>query len=155
MKRIAILALLLPLVLAPAAFAGGDHRCDKSTDECLTALSKKIQSKGWVGIETEKVAEGQYKITEVVAGGPAAAAGLRAGDVLVGLNGVRFASGDKESIKAAKKSLAVGVTAQYMIERRGKAQQVAVTLGEVPREVMAQWIGEHMLDQHAYVAAGG
>ena len=37
------------------------------------------------------------------------------------------------------------------MKRDGKKAVVEATLGEVPEQVMAQWIGEHMLDQHAHI----
>jgi hypothetical protein len=57
-----------------------------------------------------------------------------------------------------KSTLGVGKQVTYTVSRAGRDQQLTATLGTVPREVLAQWVGEHVLDNHsslAVAAAGG
>ena len=145
------LALALLLGFAAAGFAGGDHKCDKSAQDCLDKMAAHMKAKGWLGIETEKTADGRWVVSAVEAGSPAAAAGFRAGDVLLALNGADLYAEDKTAIKKVKEGLAVGSRVQYTVERAGAKAQVAATLAPVPEAVLAQWIGEHMLDQHSHV----
>ena len=42
---------------------------------------------------------------------------------------------------------------QFTVMRDGQKKDLEVTLGELPRDVMAQWIGNHMLESHMQVAA--
>jgi hypothetical protein len=35
------------------------------------------------------------------------------------------------------------------MERSGKSQDFEVELGHVPEQLMAQWVGQHMLEHHA------
>lgn len=151
MKRsFSLLALALLLAFAGVAFAGHGHeKCTDDTQACLNKLAAKIQEKGWLGVELEKNDYGYYKITEVVADSPAEAAGLRAGDVLVALNGIVLAEDNKDELKAAKRALGPGKSATYTVKRSGGKQQIAVTLGHVPALVMAEWIGQHMIEHHA------
>jgi serine protease Do len=71
-------------------------------------------------------------VSEVVQGGPAAKAGIRQGDVIVGFNG--------ESIKGAHDLPAivaktpVGEEATITLQRNGKTQKVPVTVGKLPSE---------------------
>ena len=139
----------LVLTLAPGAFAG-DHahkKCDEGTEKCLNAMVEKTRSRGWLGIETEKSDYG-YQITRVVEGSPAATYGLQEGDILVALNGIALSEDNKEKLMKAKKSLGPGVQAKYTVKRAGGKAQVAVTLGTVPAEVMAEWVGKHMIEHH-------
>lgn len=145
------LALALLVGFAAAGFAGGDHKCDKSAQDCLDKMASKLQAKGWLGIETEQTENGRYAVAAVTAGSPADNAGFRAGDVLVALNGVDLYAEDKTALKKAKESLAVGSEVRYTVERSGGKTQLAATLAPVPEAVLAQWIGEHMLDQHSHV----
>lgn len=145
------LALALLFGFAAAGFAGGDHKCDKSAQDCLDKMAAKLQSKGWLGIETEKTESGAYAVAAVTPGSPAAAAGFRAGDVLVALNGVALDSEDKTALKKVKENLAVGSEVRYTVKRAGEKAQLTATLAAVPEAVLAQWIGEHMLDQHSHV----
>ena len=145
------LALALLLGFAAAGFAGGDHKCDKSAQDCLDKMAAHMKARGWLGIETEKTADGRYAVSAVEAGSPAEAAGFRAGDVLLALDGADLYAEDKTALKKAKESLAVGSKVKYTVQRAGEKTQLAATLAPVPDAVLAQWIGEHMLDQHSHV----
>ena len=144
--------LILAVALAAPALAGEKkHDCTASTQDCLNKMAAKMKEKGWVGIEYDKSEKGEKQtISKVVSGSPAEQAGLRKGDVLLAINGVRFGEEDKEKWAKGKKSWKPGQTITYTMARDGKKQEVQVTLGKVPEDVMAQWIGQHML-QHATV----
>lgn len=146
-----MLSLALLLGIGTVGLAGGNHKCEASTQECLNALAAKYASKGWLGIETDKTADGRYAVTEVVYGSPAAAAGFRPGDVLVAINGADPYAEDKAAIKAVRAKLGPGVKAKYTVERAGSKTQLVAILAEVPREVLAKWVGEHLLEQHTAV----
>lgn len=146
-----ILALTILALVAIPAVAGEKGKCDSSTQDCLDYMAKHYKDKGWVGIEGEKVGDaGYFKITKVVEDSPAEAAGLEVGDVMIAINGLRFGTEDKAKWKAIKAEMKPGSEIEYTVKRMGHEEQVAVTLGEVPETVMAQWIGEHMMD-HAVV----
>lgn len=66
-------------------------------------------------------------IEEVVAGGAADKAGLKAGDVVTGFEGVRITG--KTDLTAQVRSLAAGATATVTYVRDGKTAEVTVTLG--------------------------
>lgn len=139
-------ALALVVLATGIAYAGGGHgEAHASAESCLSAKAAKIAQRGWLGIETEKAANG-YAITKVYPDSPAARAGFRTGDVLLAVNGARFA--DKEAAKAEKAKLRVGSKVAYTVARGGSEQTVQATLADVPREVMAQWLGEDVLDHH-------
>ena len=144
--------LLLALVVAAPAFAGGSGhgKCTEDTQTCLNAMVEKLQHRGWVGIELDKDDHGTLTVTEVVADSPAQSAGLREGDVLLALNGIELGTKNKEKLHAMKKGMAVGKTVTYTVKRDGYKKQIDVTLGKVPEEVLAAWIGDHMLD-HATI----
>ena len=140
------LVFALAALVATAAFAG--EKCTESTQACLNHMAA-MASKGWLGIDGEKSAEpAGYKITKVYAEGPAAKAGLQVGDVLVALNGVSYAS--TAEIMKVKDGLVPGSTATYSVTRSGQKQDVKVTLGKIPDDVLAQKIGKHMLE-HAEI----
>jgi serine protease Do len=75
-------------------------------------------------------------VSEVVPGGPAAKAGIRQGDVIVGFNG--------ESIKGAHDLPAVvaktpvGQEATVTLHRDGKTQKLPVMVGKLPSEKVAR-----------------
>lgn len=127
------------------AFAGGEHCTEKHTQASYDEMAKKYASHGYLGIETEKNAAGAYAVSRVAPGSPAEKAGFQKGDVLVALNGARFGEDNKEAVKKAKSALGPGKAATYTVTRAGGEKQLTATLSEVPREVLAQWVGEHVV----------
>lgn len=148
-----VLILMLAVLIAAPLLAGGKHKCEATTQECLDKMATKYKAHGWVGIEGDKKDGGHFVIKKVIDGSPAEAAGLQKGDVLVAMNGVKFADENKDKLKKIKHSLAPGKTLKYTVKRNGKAKEVAVTLGKVPDEVLAQWVGKHMLEHSAVKVA--
>jgi C-terminal processing protease CtpA/Prc len=156
-------AALVAAAAMPLAFAGGEDcqghardavkaahaskKCSYGTQECLDHMATKMRTGGWVGIEMEKDdATGVLTILKVVPGSPAEAAGLQAGDVLFALNGVEINGASEAALKAAKKSWQPGQTVNYTVKRNGYDRQISVTLGAMPAEVLARFVGQHMLE---------
>lgn len=151
MKRVLSLLTLTALLLVSVSAFGGHEKCNESTEACLKAMSAKLQKKGWLGVETDKTDSGHYRVTKVIEGSPAAYAGFQQGDVLVALNGIELTRDNKAKLTEAKKGMGPGTNAKYTVKRAGAKQQLAVTFGTVPFAVMAEWVGHHMLEQHAGV----
>lgn len=144
-----LVVVILFLVSAPV-LAGGDH-CKGTPEDCAKKMHAKLSAKGWLGIETEKTDAGLSRVTAVVPGGPADAAGFRPGDVLLAVNGVELGSGNEAAIKKVKKHLGQGSEVRYTVGRSGGKAELTAILGQMPRELIAQAIGEHMLDHHVQV----
>jgi S1-C subfamily serine protease len=137
------------LLGASLAFAGGAECKEQHTQADYTKMAEKMAKYGYLGIEKEKNAQGSYVVKAVTAGSPAAAAGFKPGDVLVAMNGVRLSDENKDALYKVKATLGVGKQVTYTVARAGREQPLTATLGEVPREVLAQWLGEHVLDNHS------
>jgi S1-C subfamily serine protease len=71
--------------------------------------------------------------------------------VLLAINGVEMTDDNKEALKKAKHAMAPGSTATYVVKRQGGKVKLKAELGKVPAEMRAQWIGEHLVDQHSQV----
>jgi C-terminal processing protease CtpA/Prc len=148
-------AVAAAVLLAPAglALAGGAECAEKHTQASYDEMAKKYAKHGYLGIETEKNAAGVYAISKIAPGSPAEKAGFQKGDVLVALNGARFGDANKEAVKKAKSALGPGKVATYTVSRGGSEKQVTATLSEVPREVLAQWVGEHVVGHTSFQVA--
>jgi len=146
--------LVLIVSVAAPAFAG-DHaeKCGEDTQACLNKMVAKLKARGWVGVELDKSEkkEGAYVVSMVNPDSPAMRAGIKTGDILVAMNGIPLGDEkNKKELYAAKKSMHVGGTVTYTVVRHGKKKDVSIKLGEIPETVIAQWVGEHMI-QHAAI----
>jgi predicted metalloprotease with PDZ domain len=150
MRRSASLAILALFLLAslPALAGSGEHKkCPYPTQECLDHMAAHMKDSGWVGIEMD-VDENTKVMTikRVVPGSPAEAAGIQVGDVLYALNGVQITDDNEEALKKERKDWKPGQKVTYTIKRNGLDRQVNLTLAPMPADVMAAWIGNHMLE---------
>jgi predicted metalloprotease with PDZ domain len=148
---IALTALLMTAALP--LLAGAEERCNSEATACMRYIVDNYEGKGWLGLELAYPDGGSPKIIKVLTDSPAARAGLEAGDLMVALNGARYASATEEALMEAKKALVPGNTFDVTISRNGSERVLKVTAGEVPQAVLAQWIGEHLLYQHRHQIA--
>jgi len=102
---------------------------DASKAVAQTLIAGGTVQHAYMGIGIENVSDGA-KITQVVKGGPAAKAGLKAGDVVTSFDGKPITSAD--DITAAVSSAKSGETVQVTVHRAGATKHVSVTLGVQP-----------------------
>lgn len=139
----------LAALVATGAFSDDENykKCDAETDACVRKMVDKLGNRGWIGIEWDNEAE--IPVLTLIAGdSPAERAGLERGDVLLAFNGVKTSEGDEAVWAEAKRSLIPGNTITLTIERSGAKKEVDVVLVPLPRQIMAQWIGNHVLEHH-------
>jgi C-terminal processing protease CtpA/Prc len=168
-----ILTIAAAASLAFPLSAGESYKCTEDTQTCLNHMVAKLKNRGWVGLELDYKEEappsgakprtgGEGKpapstgsvavVKRIVPGSPAEAAGFQPGDVLSALNGIRFNDENHEALEKVREQMTPGSKVEYTILRGGKEMKVPVTLAALPSDVMAQWIGMHMLE-HAQASA--
>ena len=142
--------LVAALAVTPA-WAGDDEKphkkCTADSSECISKMVESLSQRGWIGIEWDDEAE-QPALTQIIPGSPAEEAGLRVGDLLLAFNGVPTDSGEEAVWEEAKRSLIPGKTITLTIQRNGAQKVVNVKLAQLPRSVMAQWVGNHVIEHH-------
>lgn len=146
------LAAILALGLAAPSIAGSyGKKCTMGTQECLDVMAAKLKNRGWVGIEMDQDEKtGTLTVNRVVPASPAEKAGFQKGDVLKALNGVPMGEENEEKMKANNEKMVPGGKVTYTVARDGKDVSLEVELGKLPEEVLAQWVGGHMVE-HAKV----
>ena len=151
LKWVKIAAVVL-LATLPLLFAGHDgKKCSYGTQDCLDHMAAKMSTGGWVGVELDKdETTGALTVKRVIPGSPAESSGIQPGDQLAAMNGVPMNDKNKEALSKAKQEWKPGQNVNYTIKRNGSERQITVTLAPMPAEVLARFIGEHMLE-HATV----
>jgi serine protease Do len=104
-------------------------------------------TRGWIGVQIQPVtsdiadslglkqAHGAL-VAEPQEGSPAAKAGIKAGDVIVSLNGEQVP--DARTLARRISGMAPGTSVAIGVWRDGKDQELSMTLGELPKERVAR-----------------
>ena len=142
MRKTALITLALVVTMPLVAHGGGDHKCEHSVDECLNHMVTKLKSTGFIGVELADKKSGKLIVAKIVPGSPAESAGIKAGDELYSLNGIRFNKENQKRMGQVKKP---GNEVQVTIKRDGQAKKMMMTLVAMPADLMAKYIGEHMM----------
>jgi C-terminal processing protease CtpA/Prc len=144
-----VTGIVIAATLGAVARAGeAAKRCTAPVQECLDHMSTVLKSSGWVGIEFEYGTgpDGGYEVTRVLPESPAAKAGLQPGDTLTALNGVRLVKSNDAALAKVRKEWKPGQSVTYTVKRQGRDRDITLTLAPMPADVMARWIGEHMME---------
>ena len=161
MKKSFLIAIVLSLafVVLPA-IAGESHdhaenaeyekKCGADAQACLNWFADNYKGRGWAGVSLEQNEDGLI-VSEVHHGTPAAKAGVKAGDVLLAINGIEYAEENKEKMEALQAKMVPGNEFTYTISRNGKNKEISFALDEMPMDVVARQVGMHMLSDHAAV----
>jgi C-terminal processing protease CtpA/Prc len=151
---LAIAAVSLISVLSTPVVAGDDHghayRCSEEAQTCLNAMASRFDGRGWAGVEMEYTEAGPT-VKAVHSGTPASRAGVQVGDVLTAINGVEISEDNKEKLGALELEMKPGKIFTYSISRKGKEREVQFALAEMPIEIAAKLVGQHMIEQHTTV----
>ena len=140
---------VLTIAASGLATAGGHGKCTKSTGECATAIKAKYETKGWSGLDKDKNEDGSMTIRAVAPGSPAEKAGIKAGDVLVSVNGVTLSEENEAKLTAMHESgFKIGDTVAFGIKRGVDISTVNVTLEKIPQAALADMIAKHTKEAH-------
>ena len=116
------------------------------------AALQPLPGNGWLGlVVAEAATPGRFAVAEVAADGPAAAAGIQAGDEVRAINGLPLRTSD--DVAQALTAIAPGQRVRLAV---AKGEQVAdVALEAVPRPAAARGWGGAAAAQQAVAAAAG
>lgn len=152
MKKLLTTTLALTLIMPVVPLWAGEEeskRCPEAADDCAKMMKEQFKERGWVGINMDYDKEqGVTVISNVVSNSPAQRAGFEVGDVLVGLNDVDYTEENEKLLKAEYATFKPGKTAIFKVERDGEKIDIKVELEQIPQAIMAQWVGQHILDYH-------
>ena len=124
--------------------SGPKEKCPYTTQDCLNHMASRLKASGWIGIEYEPAEGGTITVQKVVPGSPAEKAGLQPGDVLFSINGVEIRNENNAALMKIDRR--PGQTLHYVVKRNGVGKPIDIVLGQWPADLLAKYIGEHMLE---------
>lgn len=149
-KTLVAMFVMAALVAVPAlAIAGAGHKCENDTQDCLNMMATKMKNSGWIGVELDKTEAGELYVKEVIPGSPAEKSGVKPGDVLYAIDGIVLNEENEARIQKAKKNWTPGTSISYTIKRDGYDRKASLTLAPMPADLLAKYIGQHMLEHAA------
>ena len=103
----------------------------EARDRSASEAAKSSRTGGYLGVRLSSPDEGGAEVEEVVAGSPAAQAGLQTGDVISQFNGTKVKN-VQHLISLLTKSR-IGQTIKLSVLRNGTLETVRVKLGDKPK----------------------
>jgi serine protease Do len=100
----------------------------------LQLLSKGSIERGWLGVAVDD-RDGGVTVASVDRNGPAAKSGIRAGDVVVAINGDRIES--SRGLIRAVAAVPPGDSVRVTVRRQGREMEISVNVGRRPAEQTA------------------
>ncbi len=144
--RASVLALATALSLPALA---GHAKCTRSAEECAAHMKEMFQTRGWAGMEKEYNEDGTITIRAVLPNSPAEKAGIKAGDLLVSMNGITLSKENEAKIEEAKETgMRIGDTVSFGVKRGKEIATIKVTLERIPDAVLAALIDKHAKEEH-------
>ena len=133
-----VTAAAVALAPCPAGAQAGGQRPAAP----LPAAAARVPGSGWLGVGADsRLARSDGResivITQVEPGSPADRAGLRAGDIVVRINGEDRVM---RVFRTLPFSLAAGDTVHFVVQREGQERPVTVIAGERPGRYRLQWV---------------
>jgi len=149
-QRIVAVAMVFALAAVFTPLLAGEGKCDHEAQGCLNYLAQKLEGRGWAGVDMDH-SDGAPRVTTVFDGTPADKSGVKVGDVLLAINGVKLNEENHEKLGKLEGKMKPGATFTYTISRNGKEKDITLALEAMPADAMATIVGKHMLDGHASI----
>lgn len=158
MKKVFLTGVVVGLVgsLATAVWPRDEAApCRELARACLAQQLAAWEGRGWIGARLGYMLRDVpgLEVLEATPGGPAAAAGLAAGDLVVALAGTALPSTpDPQAAEAAIAALFTGLRpgkpVSFKVRRGAIETEIEVTPVPIPRRALAEVIGLTLLAEH-------
>lgn len=148
-RKLGQAAAAVGLLAATLAVAGETAKCPMSTQECLNEMAVKMKNSGWIGVVLDREKDGTWLVKEVVEGSPAQRASIQVGDTLYAMNGIPMLPENDAKLQKIRKDLKAGSSVTYTVRRDGGSRDLRITLAPMPADLMARYVGAHMLEHAA------
>ena len=129
-----VAALALAVALPASACDGHSSATTASADGHCSGMT---HSTAWAGAWMQRSADGQLTVVAVAEGSPAAKSGLRAGDVVLAVNGKNVAEASHACTYGT--ACTVGSSFAYTVQRGTSTKTVKVKLAKMPADATSRF----------------
>jgi S1-C subfamily serine protease len=134
-----VIATLALVVAIPAAACDGHSKASASSASADGhSCSGMSRSTAWAGAWLQRSSGGQLTVIAVAEGSPAARSGLRAGDIVLAVNGKSVAERASHSC-ANGTACSVGSAFAYTVQRGKATKTVKVKLEQMPADASSRF----------------
>jgi len=148
MRKAILLAAAASLAIGALSLAGEKAKCPLTAQECLNKMAEHLMNKGFIGVDGKwDESAGGLRITSFMPGTKAPDAGVRVGDVLIEVNGIRAT--DREPYEREIFGWKPGEEIAIAVLRDGIRHEMKVELTAAPADVIAAEVGRHMIEAHS------
>lgn len=124
--------------------------CPLDTQTCLDTKLKAYRNTAWDGIRVTSLDPAKEVIVvEVEKKSPGEKGDICVGDVLVAMDGRPFTEMQGEELYMAMQKLRIGQKVEYVLIRNKTKLHKTVIMEPLPEDLIALWIGRHMIHYHA------
>lgn len=136
---------LLAAPLAETAEGAPSERAMCAVADCMSEVVEMLEKQGWLGLELEGIPSRGLRVARVVERGPAAAAGLRVGDLVLAIGGEQVDVRRPETLQPLLAKSRPGEVTELRIRRGEVVRNLRLTAGRFPPERLAEAIGAYVL----------
>jgi len=131
-------AAVFALALTVPAFAGGSQ-CDHGAASADAQASCAAKASAWSGAWLRHSPTGQIIVADVAKGSPAAKSGLKAGDIVLAVNGYNLSDTGERAMCASKADCNVGSAVTYTVQRGSSTKSIKFALAKMPANANARF----------------
>ena len=144
-----VVATLALAVALPAVACDGHSKASASSASAGGYSCSGMHSTAWAGAWMQRSSGGQLTVVAVAEGSPAARSGLRAGDVVLAVNGKNIAEGHSCAYGTA---CTVGSSFAYTVQRGKATKTVKVKLEKMPADATTRFASQEASYEPALAA---
>jgi S1-C subfamily serine protease len=142
------------LALVVPAFAGGAYcrgHASSATADAQAACEGHTMS-AWSGAWLQRSEDGQVTVAEVAKGSPAARSGLKAGDIVLAVNGYDCSDTEHRAMCASKADCSVGSSGTYKVQRGHSKKSIRFKLEKRPADATMRFANRQATYDRALAA---